>query len=122
MAGVLEVFGSDFIRGFPFEDIAEKFANPLLILLTGRRVPTVETVELRKHHVKPQKYTSQSSHFTSTLQTLPFPRSKTEWSSILISCGHCQHASGSGSKTSFTLNGSNTQLLPSLTKPRIDEK
>lgn len=55
MAGVLEVFGSDFIRGLPIENIVENFANPFLIFLTGRRVPTVETVELRKHHVKSPK-------------------------------------------------------------------
>lgn len=53
VAGILKVFGSNFIRGLPFEDFAEKVANPLLILLTGRRVPTVETVELRSIMLNP---------------------------------------------------------------------
>ena len=55
-------------------------------------------------HRRPTTASSKTER-TSTLQTLPRPRSKSEWSAFLISS-----------------NGFRLQLFPSLTRPRIAEK
>lgn len=52
VTGILEVVGSDVIRGLPVEDLAENLANPLLVSLARRRVPAVKTVELRRYEFR----------------------------------------------------------------------
>ena len=97
---------SHLIRLLPREFVGHQLFDPFLVGFGSSGMPAVQTIEL-DNMIRMDGYILQDEEVkhASTLQTFPRPRSKRPWSSLLNS-----------------LNGSKLQLLPCLTRPRMEEK
>ena len=117
-----EVIDGDVVIRVVREDLLCELLDPFLVKLRGRRMPPVKAVELR-HASELLPLLRATMQPTSTLQTLPRPRSKRLWSEFLMSCGASQRSRPRDPATvKPTSNGFRLQLLPSLTRPRIEQK
>jgi len=113
-----EVLYRNLLKWFVFKKLPEDFFSPLFVFPTGRGVPSVEAVELYRmsqeynpvHGVLPRRYT----HCPSLARKGSDPPGEfpTKYS------GMTRH----GHETTQTSKGVKLQLLPSLTRPRIEEK
>ncbi len=113
-----EILYRNLLKRFVLKKLLEDFLSPLFVFPTGRGVPSIEAVELYR----------MSREYNSVRSVLP------------RRCTHCPSLARKGSdrpcgfptkylditrhghETTQTSKGVKLQLLPSLTRPRIEEK
>jgi hypothetical protein len=84
--GHLEVHGGDLVNSLTREEMVEDLFGVCLIFTAGSGVPAIQAVKLHRKSLLVQYVGDINFGIrTSTLHTLPLPRSNRVWSSIRIS-------------------------------------
>ena len=115
---MFEIRYRNLLKRFVFKKLPEDFLSPLFVFPTGRGVPSIETVELYRmsqennsvHGVLPRRCTHcPSLARKGSDPPCEFPTKHSDMT---------RH----GYESTQTSKGVKLQLLPSLTRPKIEEK